>query len=77
LQRSLEVADTIHEEVRRNAKDVEIAYTADDIVRIHRAGKIAILLSLEGGQSFGTACRCFVILPARRALHDAHALPYE
>ncbi len=49
LQRSLEVADTIHGEVGRNAKDVEIAYTTDDIVRIHRAGKIAILLSLEGG----------------------------
>lgn len=49
IPRALEAADAIHEEVRRNSKDIEVAYTADDIVRIHRAGKIAALLSLEGG----------------------------
>ncbi|PYT19823.1 MAG: hypothetical protein DMG58_35425 [Acidobacteria bacterium] len=30
--------------------DLEMASTADDIVRIHRGGKIAALLGLEGGQ---------------------------
>ena len=30
-------------------KDLEMASTADDIVRIHRAGKVAALLGLEGG----------------------------
>ena len=49
IPRSLECIDAVYEEARRNASDIEIAYTADDIVRIRRAGKIAILLSLEGG----------------------------
>ena len=49
IPRALECIDAVYEEARRNARDVEIAYTADDIVRIRRAGKIAILLSLEGG----------------------------
>ncbi len=49
IARALECADAIHEEVGRNSKDMEIAYTADDIVRLHRAGKISAVLSLEGG----------------------------
>jgi membrane dipeptidase len=40
----------LHEEVRRNPKDLEMASTADDIVRIRRAGKVSALLGLEGGQ---------------------------
>lgn len=49
LQRSLECLDAFHEEVRRNAKDMEVAYTAADIERIHKAGKLAAMASLEGG----------------------------
>jgi len=49
IPRALEAADAVHEEVRRNSKDIEVAYTAGDIVRIHRSGRIAALLSLEGG----------------------------
>src|SRR4051812_22771356 len=49
LPRAMEWIDALHGEVGRNSRDMEIAYTADDIVRIHRAGKIAALLSLEGG----------------------------
>jgi membrane dipeptidase len=49
LKRALEWVDALHEEVRRNSKTIEFAYTADDIERIHRAGRIAALLSLEGG----------------------------
>jgi membrane dipeptidase len=49
LPRSLAWIDAVHEEVRRNSKDMEIAYTADDIERCHRSGRIAALLSLEGG----------------------------
>ena len=29
----------------------EMAYTADDIVRIHKEGKIASLIGVEGGHS--------------------------
>jgi membrane dipeptidase len=50
VKRTLELIDGLREEVRRNANDLEMASTAEDIVRIHRAGKIAALLGLEGGQ---------------------------
>jgi membrane dipeptidase len=49
LPRTLAWIDAVHEEARRNARDMELAYTADDIERIHKSGKIAALLSLEGG----------------------------
>ena len=50
VTRTLEWIDALHEEVRRNPKDLEMASTADDIVRIRRAGKVSALLGLEGGQ---------------------------
>jgi membrane dipeptidase len=50
VTRTLEWIDALHEEVRRNPKDLEMASTADDIVRIRRDGKVAALLGLEGGQ---------------------------
>jgi membrane dipeptidase len=50
VMRTLELIDGLREQVRRNANDLDIASTAEDIVRIHRAGKIAALLGLEGGQ---------------------------
>ena len=49
LQRALEWIDALHEEVRRNSPTMEFARTADDLVRIHRGGKIAAMLGLEGG----------------------------
>jgi membrane dipeptidase len=49
IPRSLAWIDAVHEEARRNSRDLEVAYTADDIERIRRSGKIAALLSLEGG----------------------------
>jgi membrane dipeptidase len=50
MTRTLEWIDALREEVRRNPKDLEMASTADDIMRIHRTGKVAALLGLEGGQ---------------------------
>lgn len=49
LPRALQCIDAFHEEARRNAADVEVAYTASDIVRIRKEGKIAVMVSLEGG----------------------------
>ena len=37
--------------VAANPDKFELATTADDIVRIHRAGKIASLIGMEGGYS--------------------------
>jgi membrane dipeptidase len=49
LGRALEWVDAVHQEAKRNAASMEVAYTADDIERIRRSGKIAALISLEGG----------------------------
>ncbi len=48
-QRALDVLDAVHEEVRRNSKDMEVALTAADVERIHKSGKLAAMASLEGG----------------------------
>jgi len=57
MQRSLEVLDALHEEVQRNATQMEFAYTSADVTRIHKAGKVAALASLEGGHLFGDSER--------------------
>ena len=49
LGRAMEWIDAVYEEARANPRDLEVAYTAADIVRIRRAGKIAALMGLEGG----------------------------
>jgi membrane dipeptidase len=43
--------DVIYRLVRRYPDTFEMAYSADDIVRIHGNGKIASLIGLEGGHS--------------------------
>ena len=65
LSRALEYVDALREEVRRNPRDMEMASTADDIVRIHATGKVAALLGLEGGQ---------LILDSMRLLRDYYRL---
>ena len=49
VERALDLMDSIHETVRRYPNDLEMAGTSGDIRRIHRQGKIAALLGLEGG----------------------------
>jgi membrane dipeptidase len=51
LQQTLEQIDLVHRMVRRYPQDFELALTADDIERIHTAGKIASLIGIEGGHS--------------------------
>lgn len=45
----MEQVDVVHRMVQRYPETFELARTADDIVRIHRQGKIASLIGLEGG----------------------------
>jgi membrane dipeptidase len=45
----MEQGDIVHRMVRRYPDAFEMAGTADDIVRIHRSGKVASMLGLEGG----------------------------
>lgn len=47
----LEQIDLIHRMVRQYPDTFEMATTADDIVRIHKAGKIASLIGIEGGHA--------------------------
>lgn len=51
LQQTLEQIDLVQRMVRRYPRDFELAATADDIERIHAAGKIASLIGIEGGHS--------------------------
>ncbi|HET7588005.1 MAG TPA: dipeptidase, partial [Gammaproteobacteria bacterium] len=46
---TLEQIDIVRNMVARYPRTFEMAYTADDIERIHKAGRIACLIGLEGG----------------------------
>lgn len=48
---TFEQIDTVKRIVAAHPETFEIATTADDLVRIHRAGKIASLIGMEGGYS--------------------------
>ncbi len=48
---ALEQIDVIHRMVRRYPEVFEFAYTADDVTRIRRAGRIASLIGVEGGHT--------------------------
>lgn len=47
----LEQIDLIYQMCRRYPDTFELARSADDVVRIHKAGKIASLIGLEGGHA--------------------------
>ncbi len=49
VKMTLEQIDIVHTMVARYPKDLQMAYSADDIVRAHRAGRIASLIGIEGG----------------------------
>src|SRR5205085_1087579 len=49
IPRALELIDAVHQQAGQHPNDMEVAYTADDIRRIHRDGKIAVLMGVEGG----------------------------
>ena len=51
----LEQIDFIHRMISRHSDSLEFARTADDILRIHRAGKIASLIGVEGGHSMDSS----------------------
>jgi len=48
---TLEQIDIVHRMVRKYPQTFELALTADDVERIHKAGKIASLIGMEGGHS--------------------------
>ena len=64
---TFEQIDTVKRIVAAHPDVFELATTADDIERIHRAGKIASLIGMEGGYSIDDS------LGLLREFHDAGA----
>jgi membrane dipeptidase len=55
VQAVLEQIDVVHQMVAHYPDTFELALTADDIERIHRQGKIASLIGMEGGHSINNS----------------------
>ncbi len=49
VEMALQQIDLVHNMVAKYPNDFEMAYTADDIERIHKEGRIAGLIGVEGG----------------------------
>jgi membrane dipeptidase len=53
IRTTIEQIDTARRIIDSYPRDLQLASTADDVVRIHRSGKIASLLGIEGGRQIG------------------------
>ncbi|HKI02295.1 MAG TPA: dipeptidase [Thermoanaerobaculia bacterium] len=67
VQAVMEQIDDVHRLAARYPDTFEMALTADDVVRIHKAGRIASLIGMEGGHSIHNS------LAALRQLYEAGA----
>ena len=55
VQAVFEQIDVVHRMAERYPEAFVMAYTAADVERIHRSGKIACLIGMEGGHSIGNS----------------------
>ena len=55
VQATIEQIDVVHRMTRLYPDTLELALTADDISRIHKAGRIASLIGVEGGHSINNS----------------------
>ena len=53
IRTTVEQIDTAKRLIAAYPRDLELARTADDIVRIHKAGRIASMFGVEGGRQIG------------------------
>jgi membrane dipeptidase len=67
VQATLEQIDVVHRLNATYPDTLALALTADDVVRIHKSGKIASLIGIEGGHSINNS------LGVLRQMYDAGA----
>src|SRR3954469_18921426 len=68
IRETIEQIDIVRRMIEAYPKDLELAATADDVVRIHKAGRIASMIGVEGGRQIGgsfAALRQYYNLGAR------------
>jgi membrane dipeptidase len=68
IRETIQQIDIVRRMIEACPNDLQLASTADDIVRIHRKGKIASLIGVEGGRQIGgslAALRQYYNLGAR------------
>lgn len=67
IRQTAERIDIVKRMIAAYPRDLQQAYTADDIVRINRRGRIASLIGVEGGRQIGGS------LPALRLFYELGA----
>jgi membrane dipeptidase len=50
-RRAMDMIDGVYEQARRHPESLEMAFTSDDIRRIHKTGRVAALMGIEGGHA--------------------------
>lgn len=68
IRNTLQQIDIVRRMIDAYPKDLELARTADDVVRIHKAGRVASMIGVEGGRQMGgslAALRQYYNLGAR------------
>ena len=53
IRETIEEIDVVRRMIDAYPKDLELARTADDVIRIHKAGKVASMIGVEGGRQIG------------------------